>query len=146
MENIKAQFAKYLKQLQSEIASYKTEEGMWNLADGTGNAPATLALHLCGNLQHNIGAVMGKSGYVRNRDYEFSQRNTSREKILEEISNTEKMIIPVLEKLSAEDLNKEFEDRHHDVVESNGDALVRLALHMGYHVGQINYHRRVLGL
>lgn len=146
MENIKAQFEKYIKQLYNEIAAYKTEEGLWNIAEGTSNAPATLALHLCGNLQHNIGAVIGKTGYVRNRDQEFSQRNTPREKILEEISNTEKMILPVLESLSAEDLDKQFEDRHHDVAESNADALIRLAIHMGYHVGQINYHRRILGL
>lgn len=146
MELIKAQFNKYLAQLKNEITSYKTEEGIWQLAEGTGNSPGTLAMHLCGNLQYNIGAVIGKSGYVRDRDYEFSQRGTPREKILEEIANTEAMVIPVLEKLTHDDLNKKFEDSWHGENEMIADALIRLALHFGYHVGQINYHRRILGL
>lgn len=146
MELIKAQFAKYLTQLKNEITSYRTEDGLWHMAEGIGNAPATLALHLCGNLQYNIGDVIGKSGYVRNRDYEFSQRGISREKILEEIANTETMILPVLEKLTVEDLGKKFEDSWHGENETIADALIRLALHLGYHVGQINYHKRVLGL
>jgi hypothetical protein len=146
MDYYKQQFSKYLSQLTKEIELYKTEEGLWHIVEGINNAPGTLALHLCGNLKHNFGAVIGKTGYIRNRDLEFSARDVSREKILEEIKSASDMVIPVIDKLTIDDMKKPFEEVSHGEEQTLGDAIVRLALHFAYHLGQINYHRRILGL
>ncbi len=146
MDYYKQQFSKYLSNLQKEIESYKTDESIWRKPDGINNAPGTLALHLCGNLKHNFGAVISNNGYVRNRELEFSARDVSREKILEEIKSTTDMITPIIDNLTIEDLAKPFEETSHGEKQSIGDAIVRLALHLAYHIGQINYHRRILGL
>lgn len=146
MDYYKQQFSKYLSQLRKEIELYKTEEGLWHTTEGINNAPGTLALHLCGNLKHNFGAVIGKTGYIRNRDLEFSARDASREKILEEIKSASDMVIPVIDKLTIDDMKKPFEEASHGEEQAIGDAIVRLALHFAYHLGQINYHRRILGL
>jgi hypothetical protein len=146
MDYYKAQFSKYLAQLKKEIESYKTDEGLWHIAEGTGNAPATLALHLCGNLKHNFGAVIGKTGYIRNRDLEFSARGVPRAEILEEISSAADMVLPIIENLTVNDLSKPFEESSHGEEQSIGDAIVRLSLHLAYHIGQINYHRRITNL
>jgi hypothetical protein len=143
MDYYKAQFSKYLAQLKKEIESYKTDEGLWSAPEGISNAPATLALHLCGNLKHNFGAVIGKTGYVRNRDKEFSARGVSREDIINEIGSTIDMVIPIIENLTVDDLNNPFEDTLQEK-QTIGDAIVRVALHFAYHLGQINYHRRLL--
>lgn len=146
MKYITQQFSKYLGNLRKEISSFKNEADLWKLGDNINNTPGNLALHLCGNLKHNIGAVIGSTGYIRNRDLEFSIKDVSREDILKEIDSTVEMVIPILENLTPADYTKTFPESSHGEEQTNIDALVRLALHFGYHVGQINYHRRILGL
>lgn len=144
MEYIKEQFSKYLHNLKREIEQFQSDEEIWSVRGEILNSPGTLALHLCGNLKHNFGTVIGKNGFTRNRDVEFSARGVPKETILKDIENTEKMILPVIENLTNEDLMKPFEDSHNDEKQNVAEAIVRLALHFGYHIGQINYYRRSL--
>lgn len=144
MEYIKEQFSKYLHNLKKEIEQFQSDDEIWSVRGEILNSPGTLALHLCGNLKHNFGAVIGKNGFVRNRDLEFSAHGVPKQKILEEIEETQTMILPVLETLTYEDLQKPFEDSHNDEKQNTAEAIVRLALHFGYHIGQINYYRRNL--
>jgi hypothetical protein len=138
------QFSNYLSKLKEEISEYKNENDLWKLTGDIKNTPANLALHLCGNLKHNIGAVLGGNGYLRNRDLEFSSKNISKELILNEIDSTIEAVIPVLMRLTVEKMNEQFPENSHGENLTNYDMIVRLALHLGYHVGQINYHRRIL--
>ena len=144
MKYITSQFSKYLSKLEVEISLYKNEADLWKLTGDLKNTPGNLALYLCGNLKHNIGAVMGSNGYVRNRDLEFSQTGISKADIISEIRSTAEMIIPILETQDADSLNRDFPEKSHGEDQTYYDALIRLALHFGYHVGQINYHRRIL--
>lgn len=146
MKYITEQFSKYLHNLKKEISAYNDDAGLWKLSEGINNTPGNLTLHICGNLRHNIGAVIGNTGYVRNRDLEFSVKNISKDDILKEIDATREMIIPVLEGLTPADYTKPFPESSHGEEQTTIDALIRLALHFGYHVGQINYHRRLLTL
>ncbi len=146
MKYITAQFNKYLTGLRKEISLYKNEHDLWKLTPGLNNTPANLAMHLCGNLKHNIGAVMGNSGYVRNRDLEFSVKDVSRDAILAEIDSTTETVVSILESLAPKDYTKAFPEASHGEEQNYIDALVRLAFHCAYHVGQINYHRRILEL
>lgn len=144
MKYITSQYQKYLKSLKEEISLYQNESDLWKLTGGLKNTPGNLALHLCGNLKHNFGALLGNNGYIRNRDLEFSQKNVSKQVLLAEIDSTTEMVIPVLESLRSERMTEEFPDKSFSEDETLYEALIRLALHLGYHVGQINYHRRIL--
>jgi len=82
MKYITSQFQKYLENLKKEISLYQNESDLWKLTGDLNNTPANLAMHLCGNLKHNIGAVIGNNGYVRNRDLEFSVKDINKQEIL----------------------------------------------------------------
>ncbi|MBE2219575.1 MAG: DUF1572 family protein [Ignavibacteria bacterium] len=144
MKYITSQFSKYLVKLEEEISLYNNEDDIWKLTGDLKNTPGNLALHICGNLKHNIGAVMGSNGYVRNRDLEFSQAGVTKADILKEIRSASEMVIPILEAQSDESLRLDFPEKSHGEDQTYYDALIRLALHFAYHVGQINYHRRIL--
>lgn len=145
MKYITKQFSKYLNQLRNEISQYKNESDLWKLTENISNTPANLALHLCGNLNHNIGSVIGNNGYLRNRDLEFSVKGVSREEILKTIDSTAEKVLPILDKLTTDDYTKPFPESSHGEEQSNIDAVTRVALHLAYHIGQINYHRRIIG-
>jgi hypothetical protein len=144
MKYITGQFSKYLVKLREEISLYKNEANLWKLTPGILNTPGNLALHLCGNLKHNIGAVIGETGYIRNRDNEFAVKNVPKDEIITEIDSTIDTVLHVLENLSAEDYIKAFPESSHGEEQTYIDALIRLSFHFAYHTGQINYHRRIL--
>ena len=136
-------FERDISKLKEEISLYKNERDLWKVKHEILNSAGTLTLHLIGNLNHFIGAVLGKTGYVRERDKEFSDRNISREKMLDDINNLILIVKDSLSKLSDEDLQKDFP------IEFMGkrktiDVLIILTTHLNYHLGQINYHRRIL--
>lgn len=144
MKYITSQFQKYLENLKKEISLYQNESDLWKLTGDLNNTPANLAMHLCGNLKHNIGAVIGNNGYVRNRDLEFSVKDINKQEILAKIERTTNVILPILEELKAERMAEQFPESSHGEDQTVYDALIRLAFHLAYHVGQINYHRRIL--
>ena len=61
-----------LNKLKDEIAAYRGDADLWVAAQGTANSAGNLCQHLTGNLKHFIGAILGESDYVRDRDAEFS--------------------------------------------------------------------------
>lgn len=144
MKYITSQFSKYLVKLREEISLYKNVANLWKLTPGILNTPGNLALHLCGNLKHNIGAVIGENGYIRNRDNEFAVKNVSKNDIISEIDSTIDTVLPILENLSPADFTKPFPEASHGEEQTYIDALIRLSFHFAYHTGQINYHRRIL--
>ncbi len=143
LHDFKELFIKNLTSLKEEISSYKNESDLWKLAGGISNTPGNLCLHLCGNLQHYIGALIGKSGYIRNRDAEFSKKNISREELLSEINTTIKTVSNVFERLEEKDLEKSFPDKSFGENATNFYAILQCEVHFTYHLGQINYHRRI---
>lgn len=143
MKYITTQYQKYFNNLKNEISQYKIESNIWLLKGDIKNSPGTLTLHLCGNLNHNFGAVLGNNGYVRNRDKEFIDRNISKAELLNLIDETEKTVIPVIESLTPEKMAEQFPEKSHGEDQTVFDAIVRLSFHLAYHTGQINYHRRL---
>ncbi len=144
MKSIKEQFITNLVSLKKEIDAYPDEASLWLLTRQIKNTPANLALHLCGNLKHNIGAVLGKVNFVRERDLEFSKKGLSKSDIIIEIDFTSKMIEPVLDSLTNQDLLKPWPNDTYGPGQTIGSVLIRIGIHLGYHLGQINYHRRLL--
>jgi len=131
-----------LRALDREIAAYPDDDSIWLTPPGISNSTGTLVLHLTGNLRHFIGTVFGKTGYVRNREAEFSTKNLSREKLRSEVQATIGELDLILDRLGEDQLVGPFMFGERQV--RTADSLVHLAVHLGYHLGQIDYHRRLL--
>ena len=128
--------------LRREIEAYPDELALWAQPPGVPNSAGTLTLHLVGNLQHFIGAVLGETGYVRNREAEFASRNVPRATLLGLIDDTVNAIRRTLETLDPGRLSAQFPLPVGPVVLRTDDFLVHLATHLTYHLGQLDYHRR----
>jgi len=137
-------FEKDLNILIREVESYSEESDLWKTAPGITNSAGNLALHLVGNLQHFIGAVLGDTGYVRNREAEFSDRNVPKAKILQDIQETIAVVSATLTKLNDEQFNDIYPIEVFGKPMTTIHFLVHLEGHLNYHLGQVNYHRRLL--
>ncbi|QOI97889.1 MAG: DUF1572 family protein [Flammeovirgaceae bacterium] len=137
-------FDRELTTLEKEINLYPSEENIWKLGGEIKNTAGNLCLHLCGNLQHFIGTVLGHSGYVRNRDYEFAARSLTREHLLREVQTTREVVKSTLTKLDEAILQKEYPLQTLGYPMTTSYFLVHLYGHLNYHLGQINYHRRLI--
>jgi len=137
-------FKRDLNILNVEINSYSDESNLWITNSDIKNSPGNLCLHICGNLQHFIGAVLGNTGYVRNRDEEFSKKNIPKDELLNSIDNTKEVILNVLESVSDEQLANDYPIDVFKKKMTTTYFLIHLLSHLNYHLGQINYHRRLL--
>lgn len=133
-----------LKALKREIAAYPADADLWRAAPGIANPGGTLALHLTGNLQYFVGAVLGGSGYVRNRDAEFNRRDVPRAELLAEIDRALAAVAAGLGRVSDADLAQPYPQAVGGVTPTTGAFLAHLATHLGYHLGQVDYHRRLV--
>lgn len=138
-------FLRDLDLLAQEITSYPTEASLWIVKGDIKNSGGNLCLHLCGNLQHFIGAVLGKDGYIRNRDAEFGDKDIPKAILLEQIDATKSSITKTLETLSASQLESPYPIEVFGKPMTTEYFLIHLLAHLTYHRGQINYHRRLLG-
>ncbi len=139
-------FNRDLDKLIVEIESYKDEATLWVLRDGISNCAGNLCLHIIGNLNHYIGAELGGTGYIRQRDEEFSLKNVAREDLIRQVSEVKVVVEDTLKDLTFNDLQKEYVRRASEEKMTTEFFLTHLVAHLAYHLGQINYHRRLLGL
>jgi len=130
--------------LRRELEAYPTEADIWRVAPGIANSAGNLALHLAGNLQGFIGAQYGGTGFVRNRDAEFSRRDVPRRELLAEIDRAVTAVQQGFARMTDADLAAPFPHKIGGVTLTTGDFMVHLAAHFTYHLGQIDYHRRLL--
>jgi uncharacterized damage-inducible protein DinB len=144
LSSLKILFDRDLHKLKTEIQLYQNEDKIWVVENQITNTAGNLCLHLVGNLNAYIGAVLGDTGYIRKRDEEFSLKNIPRPTLMREIENTISVVSTTLNKLSEQDLQKEYPLLVFKEKTSIEYFLLHLATHLGYHLGQINYHRRLL--
>ena len=136
-----------LGRLADQLEGYPDEGDIWIIAGTTLNSAGTLALHLVGNLEAYIGAVFGDTGYVRDRDAEFGDRDVSREVLLAKIAGCREMITSTLGAMTDEDITAPYpvESPLGLGAESAHHFLLHLTGHFSWHLGQIDYHRRIVG-
>lgn len=134
-------FQQHFQQLKNEMAAYPDEAGIWLVLPGISNSAGNLCCHLTGNLLHFIGFGLGKTGYVRDRPLEFSARGVPRADLIKTIDGTSEMMARVLPTL---DLGAPFPAEFFGEGWTVHRALLRLLGHFTYHLGQVNYHRRLL--
>lgn len=137
-------FERELNKLKDEISLYKDEKSLWLVEKEISNSAGNLCLHLIGNLNHFIGAVLGNTGYLRKRDNEFTDKNIPRKKLISEIEKTIEVVNNSLQKLSAEDFEKDFPLEKHGSIVKTDFMLLHLITHFNYHLGQINYLRKLI--
>lgn len=137
-------FERDLIKLKEEINLYTDEDKMWNTEKNISNSAGNLTLHLIGNLNHFIGATLGNTGYIRERDKEFSDKNVSKHNLTISINNTINVVTNTLSNLTITDFEKDFPLEKHGKIVKTDFMLLHLLSHFEYHLGQINYHRRLI--
>lgn len=141
---LKTQFAVNLDRLKTEIDQYQDEERLWYVEGEILNSGGNLCLHLIGNLNAFIGAELGNSGYIRDREAEFSSKGIPKAVLLKSVEDTKMVLMKTLDAITEAQLQAEYPIQVLAEKTSTGYFLTHLATHLSYHVGQINYHRRFL--
>ena len=137
-------FERDLAKLKAEVEAYANEGDLWRVEGEIANSAGNLCLHLAGNLRHFFGSVLGGTDYVRDRDAEFSSKFVPRATLLAEVDAAASEVKAVLEKITDEDLQKNYPVEVFGHPMTTEFFIVHLATHLNYHLGQINYHRRII--
>jgi uncharacterized damage-inducible protein DinB len=133
-----------LGKLKNEINLYKDEKDIWIVKGEISNSAGNLCLHLLGNLNHFIGHLIGGTRYQRDRELEFSDKNIQRTELNERIDALIEVIKKSLPKIKDEDMYKTFPEKVSGKIREYGFTLIYFTNHFNYHLGQINYHRRLI--
>jgi hypothetical protein len=145
IETLTRLYEQGLTKLRTEIEGYSNEGDLWKSGGEIPNSAGNLALHLIGNLNHFFGATISKSGYVRDREAEFSSGGVSKAEMISQIDKAVVVINEAFAKLTAEDLATRYPIEFQNEAVSTEYVLTYLLGHFNYHLGQIDYHRRLIG-
>lgn len=137
-------FKRDLNKLIEEIDLYKNDTNLWEIDGLVSNSAGNLCLHLIGNLNHFIGAILGDTGYIRQRELEFSLKDVPKSELITQIKKTIEVVENTLNTLTVADLIKDYKVQVFKEAMTTEYFLIHLTMHLAYHLGQINYHRRLL--
>lgn len=143
-ESLIALLERDIDKVINELSLYRDELNIWKVENQIANSAGNLALHLIGNLNTYIGKEIGNISYQRDRELEFSQKNVARAAIIEKLYQTKLNVKNALKALKDEDYKKEYPILVFAEKTSTEYFLIHLATHLAYHLGQINYHRRLI--
>jgi membrane-associated phospholipid phosphatase/uncharacterized damage-inducible protein DinB len=143
-DDVRRALVRELEGFAREIELFPDDASIWKTLPGVSNSAGNLALHVCGNLKHFVGAVLGRTGYVRARDQEFAIRAGTRADVVREIRDTIEVVASVLPRVPASALDAPFPESHGDVQLPAGRFLLHLCTHAAHHLGQAGYLRRIL--
>ena len=130
-----------IRRLIEELNSFRNEENLWKTKGSVKNSCGNLALHIIGGTNYLIGATLAQTGYVRHRDQELIRKGVARNELVTQLEE----LIPLISKtVSSITLEDEYPLIFDDEKRTNGYVLVQLSLHLNYHLGQVNYLRRIL--
>lgn len=144
LESLAKLYDRDLQKLRNEIEAYANEADLWLIKSEISNSAGNLCLHLIGNLNHYIGHQLGGTDYVRNRPLEFSDKDVPNTILIEKIEATRAMLKQVLPSISGETLAQKHTEEFSGGKDTNEFFLIHLLSHLNYHLGQVNYHRRLI--
>lgn len=144
LQTLKQIFVRDLSKLKEEINLYNSESKIWEIEGNIKNSGGNLCLHLIGNLNTYIGKDLGKIEYERQRDLEFSLKNIPRKELLEKLDDTISRIEHALNNFPENEVTQPFPYIVLGKETTIEYFLIHLAAHLSYHLGQINYHRRLI--
>ena len=143
-QELLAIYRKNLETTIQEVLNFSDDNGLWETAPGVLNSAGNLALHIAGNLQYFLGTELGGTGYVRDRDAEFNTKGLSREAVSDKLREAIHAVDHTLATMATERLSEMYPLDRFGGPQSNGYVLTYLLAHLNYHLGQINYLRRIL--
>ncbi|HXD30587.1 MAG TPA: DinB family protein [Pyrinomonadaceae bacterium] len=139
-------FRRDLAKLSKQIESFPNDEALWQTLPGVTNAAGNLALHIEGNLREFVGRQLGQIPYLRNRALEFSARDVSRNELVARLSELRDSIPKVIENLTQEQMEMEYPEVVLEAAMSTKQFLIHLYGHLNWHLGQVDYLRRISGV
>jgi len=137
-------FSRDLTRLGQQIEAFPDDETLWETLPGVLNPAGNLALHIEGNLLEFVGRQLGKLPYKRNRELEFSLRGMSSREIGRRIAELRESIPAVIHDLSTDQMEMEYPEVVLEVATTTRQFLIHLYGHLNWHLGQIDYLRRIL--
>jgi len=147
-ESIRTAFAYEYRNRAAELHKWVdplSDEQFWRNPFSHGNSVGHLVLHLTGNLSYYVGAQIAKTGYVRNRDLEFSEpRKLPKAEVLRKFDETISMVIATIEKQAEADWTALYTAEREPDSKNRVTLILRCASHLYHHVGQIIYLSREL--
>jgi len=139
-----ALFRRDLTRLIQEIKAFPDDASLWQTAPGVTNSAGNLALHLEGNLREYVGRILGGIAYGRQRDLEFSSKGISAAEIADRLAGVLELVPRVVAQLTTEQLDATYPESVQKAPLSTRQFLFHLYGHFSYHLGQIDYLRRIL--
>ena len=133
-----------IRKLIEEVNLFSNEDNLWRTHGSVKNTSGNLVLHITGGLNYLVGTQLAQTGYVRNRDQEFTSKGVKKEYLIAGLEELIPMINKTLNAFTQEDMEAEYPLIFDDMKVSNSYVLLQLLLHLNYHLGQINYLRRML--
>ena len=134
-----------LETLRDEVrqaAESLTDQQLWQKPIEPGNSVGNLILHLTGNLNHFVGAQLGGSGYVRDREREFSDsERLPRQSLLANLDKAVATFRKIVSGLNADQLAATHPTEKFGSVLK---TLVHLVAHFALHRGQVSYILRMI--
>jgi len=143
-ENLALLLARELTSFERELDLFPDDVSAWRRSLGAPNSAANLALHVAGNLQYFVGTVLGGTGYVRDREREFSRREGSRDGVKTELRAAARVVGEVLPSLTPDQLLSDYPEPVNGVCLRTDRFLMHLSAHAAYHLGQASIARRTL--
>ncbi|ALJ00821.1 DinB family protein [Rufibacter tibetensis] len=137
-------YTRDLDRLKNEIEAFQRESNLWVTKGEVKNSAGNLFLHLVGNLKTYIGKNLGNYAYVRDREAEFTLKDVPAQTLIEQINETKEIVLHTLHHLREEELEETHKEEVLGYAMTNRYFLIHLLAHLSYHLGQINYLRRVL--
>ena len=133
------QYQKAAEQIRT-LAAPLSNEQLWSRPYVYGNSAGHLLLHLTGNLNYYIGAQIAQTGYVRNRDLEFTDSTRlPKEEVLRRFDNAIAMVVATLEKQAPDDWGAAYTAKGMEDVQDRFTAFLRCVTHLQHHAAQIIY-------
>src|ERR1700687_878505 len=87
-----------------DLSASRSEEQFWAKPFAFGNSFGHLLLHLTGNLNYYIGAQIAGTGYVRDRDREFTEtQHLPKDAVLKRFDGAIEMVLRTVRTQSVED-------------------------------------------
>lgn len=142
IDDVRRVLVRELHAFAREVELFPDDETLWRVPPGVTNSAGNLALHACGNLNHFVGAVLGGTGYVRQRPAEFATHGGRREEVARQLRETAAVVADVLPRLSPRALDALYPVPHDGVQIACGRFLLHLCTHLAFHLGQAGYLRR----
>jgi hypothetical protein len=137
-------FGRDLAKLSQQIEAFPTDEALWQTLPGVMNAAGNLALHIEGNLREFVGRQLGNLPYERKRELEFSSKGGSRGELSTRLAEIRRSIPSVIAELSSEQMEMEYPEVVLGAPTSTQEFLIHLYGHLNWHLGQVDYLRRIL--